>query len=77
LIIDVFGWKKCALFGVGLQIIIICCLPKIFEWINQGVVEIDSSISDEEELYNEYPPKTLPGVDYSESEEASFEEEEI
>jgi len=34
LIIDVFGWKACALFGVGLQIVIICYIPKIFEWID-------------------------------------------
>lgn len=45
LIIDVFGWKICALLGVGLQVLIICCIPNIFEWINNGVVEIDASIS--------------------------------
>ena len=47
LIIDQVGWKPCALFGVALQLVIICNIPAIFEWINQGVVEVDSSISEE------------------------------
>lgn len=34
LIIDVFGWKNCAIFGVGLQLVIICYLPSIITWIN-------------------------------------------
>lgn len=49
LIIDVLGWKPCALMGIVLQLVIICNIPAIFEWINQGVIEIDSSISEEDE----------------------------
>jgi hypothetical protein len=30
LIIDVFGWKICALLGIGLQIVIICFIPTFF-----------------------------------------------
>lgn len=34
LIIDVFGWKNCALLGVGLQLVIICYLPSFITWMN-------------------------------------------
>ncbi len=45
LIIDAFGWRSCAYFGIMLQIGIICFLPTLFQWISEGEVEIDSSIS--------------------------------
>ena len=45
LIIDVFGWTVCAYFGIIIQVVIIIFLPNLFKWIEEGVVEIDSSIS--------------------------------
>jgi hypothetical protein len=51
LVIDTFGWSHCALFGVFLQLGIICFIPFIFDWINKGEVEIDSSISEEEDEF--------------------------
>lgn len=38
LIIDIFGWKSCAIFGICLQLVIIFFIPTIFEWIDQGVI---------------------------------------
>jgi hypothetical protein len=38
LVIDLFGWKSCALFGIALQLLIICYLPSIIAWINEGIV---------------------------------------
>lgn len=45
LIIDIFGWTPCAYIGLLIQIVIIVFLPRLFKWIDEGVVEIDSSIS--------------------------------
>lgn len=30
------GWKLCALVGLGLQVIIILCLPAIYRWVQEG-----------------------------------------
>lgn len=45
LIIDIFGWTACAYLGLLIQVVIIMFLPNLFKWIDEGVVEIDSSIS--------------------------------
>jgi hypothetical protein len=65
LIIDVFGWRPCALMGIVIQLAIICCLPSIFEWVNKGVVEIDASISEDDDNYDDFSPKAIPYSDFT------------
>ena len=39
-IIGKLGWKLCFLVGLGIQIIIVMCIPAFFEWINAGNVHV-------------------------------------
>lgn len=40
------------------KLIIICYLPSIITWINQGKIEVDSFIAEQED-HSEYPAKEL------------------
>ena len=32
----IFGWKLCALIGVGIQFVIIFFLPRFYDWVQEG-----------------------------------------
>jgi len=40
LLISIFGWRKCALIGLIIQICIILIVPMFYQWIEKGSIEI-------------------------------------
>ena len=46
LVIDAFQWKYCALAGIVIQIPIICLLPRLFKWVDEGAVDLDPNLSE-------------------------------
>lgn len=53
LIISFLGWRGCALFGVLLQMLIVGYLEGLLEWIEEGTIDLDESILEEEDKNQE------------------------
>lgn len=39
-IIGVFGWRCCAFIGLAFQIALVCCMPRMLKWIENGSLDV-------------------------------------
>ena len=55
----ILGWKTCAIIGVCLQLIIIIRFPVIYREVDDGSIEIDSDLIEEESMVGEIKHQTI------------------
>jgi hypothetical protein len=47
LAISSFGWRGCASIGILIELIFIFFLPNLITWVDEGSIELDSSLMEE------------------------------